>query len=61
MVDFDHYCRRRHWSRKKLAEQERMIGKRPAPNREFHTMKLAVDVIRQVLPTRRKDGKESGS
>lgn len=59
MVDFDVYVRQRHWSRKKRKEMERMMNKQPAHNREFHTMKCAVDTIREVFPKEIKEPKES--
>lgn len=61
MVDFDVYVRQRHWTRKKRKEQERMMRKGEAHNREFHTMKCAVDTIREVFPKEIKDGTRSSS
>ena len=54
-MDFDHYVRRRHWTRTKLKEQEALMRGERLPNRHWHSMKTFVDTVRQVLPKELKD------
>ena len=47
MVDFDHWVRRRHWTRKKIKEETRKQNKIEEKNRDWHSMKAFVETMRE--------------